>query len=305
MTQELYKKYRPRKLTQILGNKATVKTLANMLKRGTLPHTLLIHGVSGTGKTSIARILRRELECSEMDFKEYNCSKERGIDTVRDIGNKLSLSPSSGKTRIYQLDECQKLTKDAQNAMLKMLEDTPAHVYFILTTTDPQDLIKAIRTRCCDLPVKALNEADCKMLLRIVCKREKIELADDHAEDITDASEGSARRLLVILDKIRNLPEEDRTEAIKQESADSVEVKELCQAILKNERGWGHISNILKGLTEDPESIRYAVLGYASGALLRGDNEHAYNIITWFGDPFYTSKKPGLVAACYAVWKGL
>ena len=136
MSSELYKKYRPSSLKGIIGNEATVRTLANMLERKTLPHTLLLQGPSGCGKTTLARILQAQLSCSEMDFcrAELLRFQRRGHHT----GNCKTDAPCSdgGMARIWLLDEVHQMTKDAQNAALKILEDTPNHVfYFFLCTT--------------------------------------------------------------------------------------------------------------------------------------------------------------------------
>ncbi len=174
MREELYKKYRPKTLAGVVGNETTVNLLRNMLEKGTIPHTILLQGASGCGKTTLARILQRSLECSEIDFIELNCSDFRGVDTIRDIAKQMHFSPTGGKCRIWLLDEVHQMTKDAQNAALKILEDTPSHVYFLLCTTDPQKLISTIRNRCCQLSVEHLSEASLRMLIDRVLKKEEV-----------------------------------------------------------------------------------------------------------------------------------
>ncbi len=129
---ELYKKHRPKEFKKMVGNVSTVQTLVNMIKRDTLPHTILFHGPSGCGKTTLARILKNQLDCSDVDFKELNCSDHRGVDTIREITRTMNMAPTGGKVRIWLLDEVHQMTKDAQNAALKIFEDTPNHVYFLL-----------------------------------------------------------------------------------------------------------------------------------------------------------------------------
>ena len=138
---ELYKKHRPKTLARVVGNKSTVEALRSMLEARTLPHTLLFHGPSGTGKTTLARIVKNELGCLPTDFHEHNSSDFRGIDFIRELRSKVNLA-AAGPCRVWIIDECHQLTRDAQNAALKILEDTPSHVYFFLCTTDPQKLIK-------------------------------------------------------------------------------------------------------------------------------------------------------------------
>lgn len=300
---ELYKKHRPKSLKRVLGNTGTVEALKNMVRRGTLPHAILFYGPSGTGKTTLARILRHKLGCSDMDFREMNCSDSSGIDAVREIARSLYLSPTGGPCRIWLLDEVHRLTPDAQNAALKMLEDTPEHVYFFLCTTEPQKLKKAIHTRCCKMPVEPLPRDMMKKLLRVVSKREKICLADELVEDIVDASEGSARTCLVILDKLSNLPEKQRGKAIPSALEEPEEVIELCRALIKR-APWSAVSKILRGIQAEPETVRWAVLGYAKAVLLKTANTQAYHVIGCFENHFYDSKQAGLVAASFEAVQG-
>lgn len=299
MSEELYKKYRPKTLAGVVGNETTVNLLRNMLEKGTIPHTILLQGASGCGKTTLARILQRSLECSELDFIELNCSDFRGVETIRDIAKQMHFSPTGGKCRIWLLDEVHQMTKDAQNAALKILEDTPSHVYFLLCTTDPQKLISTIRNRCCQLSVELLSEASLRKLLDRVLKKEEVDLKEDLLDMIIDASAGSARKALVILDSVLNLPEEEREAAIKNDPEEK-EVLELCRALIKGE-SWSRIASLLKGIKADPEAVRYFVLGYARTCLLSAKNARAAAIIDAFSCNFYDSKESGLALACYEV----
>lgn len=299
MTRELYKRHRPRKLAQIIGNDQTIAALESMLRKGTLPHTILFHGPSGCGKTTIARILRHRLNCQDIDWKEINSSNFRGIDSVRDIGRTLHLAPS-GPCRIYLIDECHKMTNDAQNAALKMLEDTPSYVYFFLSTTEPGKLIKAIRTRCCEMPVRDLTYDELEILTERVAKKEEIKITGKVVDLLVSSSQGSARTLLVLLDKIAHLKPSEMKKAIETSLEEQNEAIELCRALIKRSP-WNVVSGILRNLKGDPESSRWAVLGYARSVLLSKPDHQAYLIIDCFKEPFYDSKGAGLVAACFEV----
>lgn len=294
---ELYKKHRPKKFEEMVGNTSTIKSLQNMIKRKTVPHTILFHGPSGCGKTTLARILKDELRCGQLDFRELNCSDFRGIDTVREIREYMSLAPSGGNCRIWLLDEIHQMSSAGMNATLKIFEDTPKHVYFFLCTTDPQKLIKTIRTRCCEMPVELLSEKDIKKLLLRVSKREKIKIKQQTAEEIYDVCEGSARKSLVILDKLKNIPQNEWSGAIREEDS-NIEGIELCRALI-NKKGWVAIKKILSNLKGEPESIRWAVMGYCSSILLKKEHDQAFHILTCFEDNFYDSKRNGLIRACY------
>lgn len=294
---ELYKKHRPKSLDRIIGNRQTVASLKKMLTTSSLPHTILFHGPAGCGKTTMARILTKELGCNKHDFKEVNASSFRGIDSIREIGRIMNLAPI-GTCRIWLMDECHKWTNDAQNAALKMLEDTPGHVYFFLCTTDPQRLIPALRSRCCPMPVELLRHAELNILLKRTIRREKIELSGDVMDELISAAQGSARNLLVLLDKTKNLDPEEQIKAIQQRLEEESGAIELCRALIQRAE-WKQITSILKSLKVDPETTRWSVLGYARAVLLKTKNAQAYIIIDCFKDPFYTSTGAGLIAACY------
>ena len=295
---ELFKKHRPKRLNAVIGNEETVAALQNMLERKTLPHTLLFHGPSGCGKTTLARILKKELECHDMDFKEMNCSDFRGIDTIREINRTMNLAPVGGDCRIWLLDEVHKMTSDGQNAALKMLEDTPSHVYFFLCTTEPNKILKTIQTRCCEMPVRILTYAELEKLIGRTARRERIEISERVMNEIVEYSQGSARTALVLLDKISNLEESERIRAIEQKLEEENEAIELCRALIKK-KPWGTITSILKNLKGEPESIRWAVLGYARVVLLKSKNPQAYSTICAFENHFFDSKEAGLIRACF------
>ena len=154
---ELYKKYRPKNFKRIVGQPTITEQLTSMTRSNQFPHSSLFSGPSGCGKTTLARIMRNKLDCGDQDFQEVNCADFRGIDMVRDIRNRMNLAPIGGECRVWLIDEAHQLSSQAQNAFLKILEDTPSHVYFMLATTDPQKLIPTIRTRCAEFKVSSLN----------------------------------------------------------------------------------------------------------------------------------------------------
>lgn len=295
---ELYKVHRPKSLDRIVGNRETVATIRSMLEKKRLPHTILFSGPSGCGKTTIARILRRELGCGEMDFVELNCSDFRGIDTVREVIRNMHFAPTGGPCRVWLLDEVHKLSNDAQNGALKMLEDTPSHVYFFLCTTDPGKILPTIRTRCTGMPVKLLTEDETEFLVKRVAKKEGIKLEDNILSELVERAEGSARTSLVLLDKIQNLHKDEQSEALKTRSEEEAVAIDLCRALIKKEP-WPKVAKILKGIKGDSEGVRWSVLGYARNVLLSSKDPQAYKILCAFEGNFYDTKEAGLARASF------
>lgn len=301
MTQEIYKRYRPKSLDRVVGNEDTVESLRTMLRRKRVPHTILFSGPSGCGKTTLARILATELKCHPMDVVELNCANTRGIDTVRDIMSTMSLAPTGGEARVWILDECHQLAPAAQQSTLKMLEDTPKHVYFFLCTTDPQKLLKTIRTRCTDMPVVSPGSEAMRKLLTRVLAKEQIELGKGVDEALEDME--SPRAMLVALDKIRHVPQKRQLSALKKLEEEDNEAIELCRALLQK-KDWPVVSKILRNLKGEPEQTRWAVLGYARAILLSKKDPHAFFVIQAFEEPFFNSKDAGLARAAYEALYG-
>lgn len=300
----LYTKYRPETMDEVFGNESTLRALNGVLHQEDPPHAYLFHGPTGCGKTTLGRILARELGAEGNDYREIDSSDFRGIDTIRNLKQQTGFQPIESGVRVWLLDECHKLTNDAQNALLKLLEDPPKYVYFILATTDPEKLLSTIRGRCSQFPVSPLNEVELRRLLSQVVKKEGERVTRPIYETIMDESLGKPRDALQMLEQVLSADIEDRKEIIQQVKGFEGKVKDLCQGLLKAGTPWSKISVILNDLkNEDPERIRRGVLGYMQVVLLNGDNVRAGLIMEEFVHPFYDSGFPELVFACYRVIK--
>lgn len=299
----LYRKYRPPSFEEIYGNEDTVEALQNMVKKKNT-HSFLLYGETGCGKTTLGRIIAKELNSFGADFREIDTADFRGIDTIREIRKQAQFKPLESDCRVFLIDECHKLTGDAQNALLKILEDTPNHVYFILATTEPQKLISTIKGRCSQFAVKPLNDNQMFRLLRKIVKAENEHLEKSIYNQIVLDSLGHPRNAIQILEQVLNVKEEKRLQTAKRSAEKQSQSIELCRVLLANS-GWKKISNILKGLKqEDPEGIRRVVLGYCQSVLLSSENDQAALIMEEFIEPFYNTGFPGLTFACYSVLKG-
>jgi DNA polymerase-3 subunit gamma/tau len=302
----LYLKYRPTDLNQVKGNSDVLKTLGSLLEKGKdCPHTFLLHGPTGCGKTTIARIIATKLNCIGQDLYELDSAHFRGIDTVREVRKMSKLKAIEGATRVWIIDECHKMTNDAQNALLKILEDTPAHVYFVLCTTEPQKLLSTIKGRCSQFQVVPLPETQMKGLLKKIARDEGETLTEEVLNVIVESSTGHPRNAIQILEQVLNGDPTRRQETAFKAAEQLSATIELCRALM-GRSPWTKIAAILNGLKDqEAESIRRAVLGYCQAILLKGDNILAASILEVFIEPFYDSGFPQLVFACYTITKDL
>jgi DNA polymerase-3 subunit gamma/tau len=302
MSEELYLKYRPTLLKHIIGQDEAVASIRGLMANGGWPHASILSGPSGTGKTTVARILRRKLGCSDQDFVEINAASSRGIDTVREIESSYKLAPMGGRSRVWLFDEGHRLTSDGQSGLLKMLEDCPSHVYFMIATTDPSKLLPTIKTRCTEIRFKPLDDAHLAWLVLQVGDEEgkKDLLTKPLVTKIVAASQGSARKALVLLQKVLSLEtEEERLTAVDEGGEQAIF---LGRALMQREVNWKTVAESLKAIKEsndDPEGVRRGVLGYAAAVVVGGGPmaDYATAVLDAFSDSIWNTGWPGLVLA--------
>lgn len=299
--------YRPQNLEEFFGNETVKSGITAILSRKeAIPHTFLLSGPSGCGKTTLARIIASMLGCSELDRREYNISDMRGIDTAREIIQSCRYEPLYGEVRVIILNEAHKATNDFQNAMLEILEEPPSKVFFIICTTEPDKLIKTIRTRATTYHVSPLIKHEMLALIDWVLRSENRAITPKVIDGIVFASDGSPRVALKILDQIIDITGEvPQLESISKIAVDETLILDLCQAILAKKPGnkrWEELSILLKGFDSEAESARRSILGYLSKALLNQKGDEAKRtalIMAEFINNYYDSLKPGLVISCY------
>jgi len=207
MGQALYRKYRSKSLSEIVGQEHITATLTNALKGGKISHAYLLTGPRGVGKTSIARILAHEInglpygDETHLDIIEIDAASNRRIDEIRDLRDRVNTAPSAARYKVYIIDEVHMLTKEAFNALLKTLEEPPAHVVFILATTEAHKLPETIVSRTQRYTFRPVPKEQVIAHLRSIAGSEKIKIDDDALELIAEHGEGSFRDSISLLDQ--------------------------------------------------------------------------------------------------------
>jgi DNA polymerase-3 subunit gamma/tau len=240
MKQAFYRNYRPRKLGEVLGQDHVTKTLQRALKSGRISHAYLFTGPRGVGKTSTARILAHEVnqfkydgEATHLDIIEIDAASNRRIDEIRDLRDKIRTAPAVGKYKVYIIDEVHMLTREAFNALLKTLEEPPAHIIFILATTEAHKLPETIISRTQRFEFKPISAAQTAKHLQAIAKNEKIDIEKGAVELLAEFGGGSFRDSISLLDQLattdNKITEQDVRLVLGLPSAESVE--QLLNAI--------------------------------------------------------------------------
>ncbi len=253
------RKYRPRYFREVIGQDVPVRIIKNAVKGGKVANAYLFAGPRGVGKTTVARILAKALNCmnpsdgepcgecencleidrgSFPDLIEMDAASNRGIDDIRAIREAVSYTPIKGRFKVYIIDEAHMLTKEAFNALLKTLEEPPPRTVFILCTTEYEKIIPTILSRCQRIVFSRVNEDDIVLYLKGICSRENIECEEEALRFIARASEGSLRDSASLLDQASTLGDNRITSEIVEESLgvlSTAKIKELIKCMLDSD----------------------------------------------------------------------
>jgi DNA polymerase-3 subunit gamma/tau len=220
----LARKYRPSSFEEVVGQEHVIQALANSILQDRIHQAFIFSGTRGVGKTTLARILAKCLNCSSsekpvaipcnkcvnceeiklgrsLDFYEQDAASQRGIDAMKDLLQTVPQSPANGRYKVYLLDEAHMLTTESFNALLKNLEEPPKHVVFILATTNPEKLPKTVQSRCLQLNLKTVGGIVLSNHLQKILKSENINYDQESVDLISDAALGSVRDSLTLLDQ--------------------------------------------------------------------------------------------------------
>ena len=228
----LYRKYRPKNFDDVIGQKITVEILSNSIINNKISHAYLFNGPRGTGKTSVAKIFSRSVNCSnikngsacgtcesckkiqenDVDIIEIDAASNNGVEEIREIRSKVKLLPTVAKYKVYIIDEVHMLSTGAFNALLKTLEEPPAHVIFILATTEIHKIPLTILSRCQRFDFNKVNSEEMFAKLKQICECEKKNLSDNIIRLIVSLSDGGCRDAINLLDQVLSLSIDNITE---------------------------------------------------------------------------------------------
>ena len=291
----LYRKYRPSSFQSVVGQEVVVKTLLNAISHNRVAHAYLFCGPRGTGKTSIARIFAKTLNCLDlkdntpcgkcahcldmnntisMDVIEIDAASNRKVEDARNLLEKVQFTPVLGKNKIYIIDEVHMLTTEAFNTLLKTLEEPPENLVFILATTESHKVMETIVSRCQKFDFRRISVDDIKNRLKYVAKNENIKIDDDAIEFIAKKSAGGLRDALALLDQSTVLALENKSITKKDittllGSVDDEDLFKLAQLIAN--KNANEVINLLKTIVDkgnDPNQIIKELISYFRNLML-------------------------------------
>lgn len=292
----LHIKYRPQHLDDVRGQDAVVRSLSKALTGGNVPHAFLFTGPAGTGKTTLARIIAKSVRCEPANIIEVDAATNTGIDDVRALTELLAYQGfGDNPNKVVIVDECHALSKAAWGALLKSVEEPPAHVYWVLCTTDDGKVPDTIKTRCVSYNLRAARRDDILDLLDFVCNREGFDTPTSVLNLIEQACNGSMRQALTMLAAVKDCETDAEVERLLEAPAENKEVIDLCRDLISGKLAWSKLTTTLRALGEPAETIRIIVINYlaacAMGAKSDKDAQRLLDLMYPFSKPFAASDK--------------
>lgn len=272
MNEPLIVKYRPKTFSEVLGHENIIAALERVLKSNSRPHAFLFTGKSGVGKTSLARIIANEINA---DVLEVDAASNNGIDAIRyleELGQYQSLS--GAETKMFIVDECHSLSRQAWQALLKTLEEPPSHLYIALCTTELSKIPETILTRCYQVKLNPIKDNDIDDLLTVVCELEGWQVNSDVLDVVVASATGQPRKALSALQACYDAPSREEAQRIVALLSTSEPLTEMLRLLISGNKVWTKIRKYLADIEDDQfEGIIEHVGRYIIAILLKEEDE--------------------------------
>lgn len=289
----LYNKHRPQYFQDVIGQGPIVEAVEKAIKERDT-HAFLFAGPSGVGKTTLARIGCYELGCKDGDIMEIDAATYTGVENMRSVQDVLQYKPFGTDHRGVIVDESHRLSKQAWDSLLKVIEEPPSFLTWFFCTTDPGKIPSTIKTRCMYLQLKAVKDYDLKKLLKKVMQEEQFKMDDSILELVVREARGSPRQALVNLAACKGLTKRKEAADILKTAVENDPIISLCRMLATSTNvTWGMVMGAMQKIEEqeeNPEGVRIIMTNYM-GAALRGaktdkDAIHFLRILDEFADVY-------------------